>query len=234
MADDITTSLTAQLQRAVSAVADNIARSGLELLQKTLDNAGFLKSSYLKDYEVYSRVNRDTITFEILVRLDSIQVDQMRLAEKTREQEMVTPKDTAEQAEERVFGIQGRGGFANVARMHDARKPTRDARKPLRDARKPLHDATKGPRDSRERAINHTLARTRPRSILLPRGMQVNRDGKLAIQLDRRATLNKEGGLQMPNGEFQGIVRRFMDDLRHLVLEQFTPQLEKIISGYLS
>lgn len=232
--EDVTTSLTAQLQRAVEAVSENIARSGLELLQKTLDNAGFLKSPFLKDYEVYSKVRKDTITFEILVSLDSIKVDQKRLAEKTLEQQRVTPKDTTDQAEEKVFAIQGRGGFARVARMHDARHFQRDARKPARDARRPVTSAKRPPKNSEDRAADHAFARMKPRSILLPRGMNISREGKLAIQLDRRATVNKEGGLQMPNGEFQGIVRRFIDDLRQLILEQFTPQLEKIISRCLS
>jgi len=72
----ITTSLTTQLRRATEAVRDDIAKDGLIALKRVLDNAGFSESDYLKDYEVYSHIHGDGILFEILLKLDSTDVDE--------------------------------------------------------------------------------------------------------------------------------------------------------------
>jgi hypothetical protein len=86
-------------------------------------------------------------------------------------------------------------------------------------------NAFKGPE---ERKMNHRLA------MSAPRDMNINREGRLSVTFERQTRVAKSGDIHFPQGKFQGIMKRFMDELRQVVLEKFAPQIEKILKNYIS
>lgn len=225
---DIMTSLVAQLERATEAVKDVIARDGLIALKKVLDEAGFVKSSYLKDYDVLAHVTKDEIVYEILLKLESVDIDPKVLEEAAKK-----ATDSWEDASERVYQIVSRGGFNRVARMKDNRRPIPSALNRPRRTKSNLkqwgsqgyvRSAFKG---SDQRKTDHKLA------LSAPRDMNINREGRLSVQFARQTRTTKSGEMHFPQGKFQGIVKKFMDELRKVVLSQFAPELEKIMQHYM-
>src|SRR4051812_27982057 len=94
MKNDITTSLTAALNQAVQSVSDSIAKDGLVVLRSVLSDAGFNKSEYLKNYEIYVHVGNDGIIFEIVLDIEAVEKtpavqDQMNAAQESAEQDAI-------------------------------------------------------------------------------------------------------------------------------------------------
>ncbi len=213
MTFDITTSLTAMLDRLVDDIVDEIAKEGLALLKKILDEAGFQKSPYLKDYQVYAHVMGDVITFEILLDVDSVVPED----ELTRNaiKEAAAAAQAAEADADKSYAI-GPNGPQRLVGKHNAR---RDARTPASDLRRPARDAR---RTSRDRLILKEVANISPRSA------KVDRDGRLSVALKRTAKVVDEG-VVMPQNEFQGIIGKFIGEISSLVSSKFAPGLASII-----
>ncbi len=224
-------SLLSQLDRATEAVSDLIAKDGLALLKKTLDSSGFVKSPYLKDYEVFATVNRRGITFEILVSLEAVDIDP-----KTLEESADRSIQAYEDASERIYHILSRGGFDRVARMKDNRRAAPSALNRPKRTKNNLHQwgpksSGYGPRSafktSQTRRLEHKLA------MSAPRDMHIDRQGRLSVRFERQTRTTKSGEIHFPQGKFQGIVKKFMDELKQLILSRFSPELEKVLRVYL-
>jgi len=213
---DITTSLTAYLDRLVDEMVDAIAKDGLVLLKRVLDQAGFAKSPYLKDYQVFAHVIGDVVSFEILLDVEAVVP-----ADEVTRQAMEDSADAGDEQEAVASSTYAMGpngpqrlvGKTNA--MRDARTPARDARRPARDARK----------TSRDRLIEKEVANITPRSA------RVDRDGRLSVALRRSARTNGEE-IVMPQGEFQGIIGTFLREISSIISAKFSPGLSEIIGRY--
>jgi hypothetical protein len=214
---DISTTLTAYLDRVVDDIVDGIAKDGLVLLKRVLDEAGFAKSPYLKDYEVYAHVlSGNVISFEILLDVEAVvpQDDVTRQA-------IVDSVDQAAQVEaaaQASYGIGPSGPQRLVGKtnaLRDARTPAYDRRRPARDVRQ----------TSLDRLVNKEIANVTPRSA------RVDREGRLSVALKRAVAKSGETTV-MPQGEFQGIIGKFLGELTAVISNQFSPGLSDIVSRY--
>jgi hypothetical protein len=217
------TSLTAQLKRAVDAVKDEIAKDGLSALKKVLDESGFSKSQYLKNYEVYSHVNSQGILFEILVEVEATDIDLKKVHE-----DATASVQEFEAAADRTYKIISRGGFNRVAQMRDMRREVPSALKPTKDNLHRIGPATHSKlKNSGHRKLEHGIA------LAAPRSMNINREGKLSVQFAKQTRTTKSGEIHLPQGKFQGITKKFIDELKKIVLSSFAPELEKIMKNYI-
>jgi len=204
---DIATTLTAALDRAVGNIVDGVASDGLKALKSVLDSAGFRKSEYLKDDEVLAHVSETEVTFEILRDVEAVEPED----EETRKA-MEKQAERLEEQSSRTYRMTSRG----VQRVQrDARRPARDARRPARDARKTAAD----------RLFEHEIA------LRAPRSARVTRSGKLAVTLQRSIRTVKEE-TRFPEGDFQGIIGKFMDEIKSVISDRFLPELNNIIQRH--
>ena len=114
-------------------------------------------------------------------------------------------EEQAEQVEEkssRTYRMTSRG----VQRVQ------RDARRPARDARKTAVD----------RLFEHEVA------LHAPRSARITRSGKLAVTLKRSIRTVKEETV-FPEGKFQGIIGKFMDEIKSVISDRFLPELSDIV-----
>jgi hypothetical protein len=213
---DITTSLTSYLDRLVDEMVDSIAKDGLVLLKRVLDSAGFSKSPYLKNYEVYAHVIGDLVVFEILLDMEAVVAEDQ--ATKDAIEASAEEGDESESLASSTYVIGPNGPQRVVGKtsaLRDARTPARDARRPARDARK----------NARDRLIEKEVANITPRSA------RVDRDGRLSLSLRRAAKTDGEG-IVMPRGDFQGIIGVFLREISSLISAKFAPGLSEIIRRY--
>jgi len=222
--ENYTTSLVSLLNRAVAAVSESIAKDGLKALKQTVDDAGFGDSPYLKNYEVFSYVEKDLITFEIVLNLEAVETSPESLKDDISEaQEAIGDSLT------KVFRLTNRG-VEKVNRMKDIRFDKHDARRPARDARTPPKRVAGGKDETRtkssDRSIGHALARSAPRK------MQMTRGGKVSLSFGLQTEPTGGGGVKFPKGDFQGIIGQFMDKLKQVVSSNFVPELEQIIARH--
>ena len=205
--DDIATTLTAALERAADRVVDGIAKDGLKILKSVLDSSGFSKSEYLKNYEVLAHVSGREVTFEILLDIEAVEPEN----EDTRKS-MEEQLERVQEKASRTYRLTSRG----VQRMgKDARTPARDARTPARDARTTAAD----------RLVEHEIA------LHAPRSARITRTGKLAVAL-KRSVRTVEGKTEFPEGDFQGIIGKFMDEIKSTIVDRFIPELGDIIQRH--
>lgn len=213
---DISTTLTSYLDRVVSDMVDEIAKDGLALLKRVLDEAGFAKSPYLKDYEVYAHVIGDVVSFEIVLDVEAVSAaDQM-----TQDAINSSQDDTGQTGAEpsASYGIGSSGPVRIVGKtnaLRDARRPARDMRRPARDARE----------NSMDRLVKKEIANITPRSA------SVDLDGRLSVALKRSVAAAGEQTV-MPQGEFQGIIGKFLSELTTIISSKFSPGLANIIGRY--
>lgn len=213
---DISTTLTAYLDRVVADMVHGVAKDGLALLKRVLDQAGFSKSPYLRNYEVYAHVIGDVVSFEILLDVESVvPADAMTRAAMEASQDEADQTDVAASAS---YGI----GPSGPQRIVGKTNALRDARLPARDLRRPARDAREG---SLDRLVKKEIANVSPRSA------SVDRDGRLSVAL-KRSTRTAGEGTVMPQGEFQGIIGKFMSELTSVISGQFAPGLTDIIGRY--
>lgn len=215
---DYTTQLSALLNHAIDEVVESVAIEGLQALKHTLDSAGFGEFDTLKNYEVFSHVEGREITFEIKVEFES-------LDEKTKETllSQSTSQDQKIRRTAKTFAFSGIGGAVNsVSRMHDARHVTHDARWKGHDARKTVREVPDTRKGSGERLAGHGLA------FHAPRGISIDKMGKLSVSLEKTVK-ETDRGVTFPQGDFQGILGKFIDKLKMVVSDKFVPQLELII-----
>ncbi len=112
------TSIDALSSRILDSIIDKIAISGLEKLKQILDSSGFAKSEYLKNYEVYSHITKNTITFEILVDVEATYP-----ADKITEEAI--EEDKGEIPGDRTYGI-AKEGIRRITGAKDARVTSED------------------------------------------------------------------------------------------------------------
>jgi hypothetical protein len=208
---DVTTSLTAAMQRAADGLIDTIAKEGLVELRKILEKHGFSKSQYLKDYDVYAHVTGSWITFEIVLDVEAV-VFEDEAAQKAVD-DVAQQVASATEGATRTYTVSRPS--LQVRTLKDVRKPARDARKPAKDIRKTAQD----------RLIEHELAR------LAPRSARVTRTGQLAVAL-QRSVRTSEKKVEFPQDKFQGILKDFVDSLKKILLTEFVPELEEIVEDY--
>ncbi len=211
---DITTSIATQLDRIVDGMLDDMASEGLVLLKSILDEAGFRKSPFLKDYQVMAHVVGRTVVFEILLDLDSV-VPQDEATKKAIEDSR-QEGDALEESASSSYAM-GPDGPQRIVGKQNA---LRDARTPARDARRPARDARKG---SRDRLVEKEIANVTPRSAT------VTRDGRLSLAMKRTARTDGEE-IVMPQSKFQGIIGRFLSEIRTVIAARFSPGIARIVS----
>jgi hypothetical protein len=225
--DLTTTSLAAELERIVLEVVDSIAQDGLMALKRVLDSSGFAKSPLLQDYEVLSHVRGDEITFEILVSAEALDVDTKKLLESAN-----AAAEAFSEMSDRVYKVVERGGFSRVALMRDKRHPVPSALnrpKRTRSYTKPWGPGSSkyGPKDHLKSANQRKLEHGK--ALGAPRDMNINREGKLSVQFRRQTRTAKSGRLHFPQGHFEGIMKKFMDELQEIIIKQFIPEFEDIL-----
>ncbi|HEY8096132.1 MAG TPA: hypothetical protein VIE65_08560 [Methylobacter sp.] len=208
---DITTSLTAALQRATDGIIDDIAKKGLVALRKTVEDAGFSHSQYLRNYEIFAHIIGGLILFEIVLDVEAVVADDA-VTQSAMNDVSDAAADLAAESD-KTFTISR--ASLQIRRMKDVRRPVRNARKPARDARK----------DAQDRLVEHELAR------LAPRSARVTRSGKLAVAL-KRAIRETKTTVEFPQDKFQGILDDFMGRLKKVVFDTFVPELNEIIDDY--
>lgn len=221
MASNITTSINAMIDRAIESVIDSIAIEGLELLRGILETSGFQKSEYLKNYELYSHVKNGEIEYEILLDLESVDVkDEENLEE-------VEPEEEEEDSRTYTIPTHAKRAFSNARRVLGIGPRMADARKSLNkdyDARISAHDA-------RVDVRKNALGRSTERKVAAPspRNMRIDRYGKLAISVQKKAETGTDGKFNLPKKNREGIVGEFIEKLQKLVSEKFLPEFEKIL-----
>ena len=218
---DYSTALVTELQRAAERVIDDVAKDGLVVLKTVLDDAGFGESKYLKDYKIFAHVIKDEVIFEIILDVHSVVLDDV-----SKESSEQVSMDELIRKRARTYSMQGLNDIQRIEGMKDVRK---DARKPARDARKKLQDSGRQNYDARknstDRLIDHQLA------AHSPRGMKIDRDGKLAISF-RKSMKTGTHSTVYPKGKFEGILDKFVRKLESVVVDKFVPELEHMINRY--
>ncbi|OPZ35171.1 MAG: hypothetical protein BWY99_02322 [Synergistetes bacterium ADurb.BinA166] len=227
------TSLTTALNRAVvSSVVDSVAQDGLRALNAALEDAGFRKAEGLKNYEVFSHATGNTVLFEIVLDLESVEAPPQDQADAAAAAAEILESEIDKYVV-RTYAIAAGGGIARVSRMKDARRPARDARTPARDARTPARDARRSAgKTASSRKSEHDAARERPRSLAGMKGIRVTKEGKVSLAFEKVMAESKDGSVRYPSGQFDGVMKGFMDRLKKVVVESFLPELEKAIARY--
>ena len=213
---DIATTLDAMVRRAFGAVVDDIAKDGLRVLRRVLDEAGFSKSEYLRNYEVYAHVSGETITFEIVLDVEAV-VPEDEVTRQALEEQQEKAEEMEDQADKSFHLSRKTQRVGRLRGLQDARRPARDARTPAHDVRKTASD----------RLAGHELAR------LAPRSGRVTRTGKLSVAL-RRSVRASEKKVEFPKDKFQGILGTFMEEIKDVISDKFAPELRKIVERYVS
>lgn len=223
---DFATSLNAMLLRAVESVVDLVAVDGVVALRKVLDESGFAKSEYLRDYEVYAHVQGQVVTFEILITAEAVDMQDPATKEAVDQN---AEEDTDREPGTRTYGMTPTRRPGRLVGRYDAR---RDARTPARDARRdvrqPARTVKSALKTAQIRLIEHEMA------LVAPRSMKVNRQGKVSLRMSRSVEETPEGQVRMPQGEFQGVIGKFVESLKDIIANRFAPELEKILARRLS
>ena len=230
---DITTALVAVLQRSVISISDDIAKDGLKLLKTVLEDAGFGKSEYLKDYELFAHSSGQEITFEISLSIDAVEDEESDSSDELEldqyKQQVIDALDKQlERSAINSFGISIDGQTHKISRMRNIRSSSHDARKSSHDARKSSHGAARGA-DSRE--YEHEAAAAAPRSLFAPRSMEIDRSGKLKLSFTRKIRKTMSGHIH-PKGNYDGLMNKFIDGMKSVIAKRFIPELSKILSRY--
>lgn len=211
---NISTLFQTSLDRAIEKILDPIADEGLLRLQVLLDNSGFADSPYLKDYNIISYVHDGEITFEILLSIDSVVVEDTTVVEEeNKEGEKIEKKATTIYVLDRAN--------RRTSKMRDIRRPTTDARRGASDLRRPAKDART---TANRRLIKKELINKAPRSAV------INRQGKLSLRL-KRSIKSSEVKFRIPDN-VEGIIKGIKDEISKLVLEKFMPELIIVIKKY--
>jgi len=203
----ITTTLDVAMNRMLDDIINGVAKDGLVVLKQVLDSSGFLKSPYLKNYEVYAHVIGHQVMYEILV-----DVTALNEKEKQTRELIDSAVDNEISKSAKTYGVSAKG-VRRISKMKDVRKEVGDVRKTSHDARKTSHN----------RLLEHDSANHAPRS------MEVNREGKLSVYYERSIRETKSG-IKYPQFKYDGLMQKFLDKLIDTVSERFTSEIEKILS----
>lgn len=217
----------------IDGILDEVAVEGLTLLKKILDDSGFADSPGLKDYEVNCHVGGGTVEFEILVDAEGVDEESKRKMRKENEEtyrrhaKEVTSKDEARDFV-KTYTLTPRGKPQRIVGQRDARLPIKEIRKFKHDARKIEMDRHRAGKlkTSSERYIEHEL------SAIAPRRLEVDpKTQKLKISLHREIR-NTSRKVIFPKHSYQGIAQKFIDQIKDIIAEKFSPELEKIMAKH--
>jgi hypothetical protein len=226
--------MVAMLEDSISSMIDVVATEGLTALKRVLDESGFAESPNLKDYQLTARVTDDMVEFEISIDMEGLDDASKKKVRKENEDvyrnhaKQVRGKGEAKEFV-RTYMMSPKGRPQRILGRRDARRPAKNARKPALDSRvmpaMRAHAAT--PKTSGERDVEHEFAAESPR------GLDVDRDGKLRIALQREIR-NTKRKVIFPKDAYQGIVKKFVDELKDIVESKFAPELEDILARHFS
>lgn len=220
MVNSITTSLEAALKRATANIMDDIAVEGLQALRRILEEANFSDSEFLNGYRLFVHVSDSEVVYEILLSGDAF-ADEDQVQEEAEFDEKEAQRQALLKAY-RTYGLTRDSRPIRYSQMRDKRKPAKDARKPAKDARTPARDARKG---AAQRLEEHEIALQSPRSL------DVDKLGKLRLNFKRSVRQTTEG-MQYPQKSYDGLIGKFVEELKLVIQSSFTPVLETVIARY--
>lgn len=220
MATSIATSLEAALRRATASIMDEIAIEGLQALRRVLEEANFSDSEFLSGYRLFVHVSDSEVVYEILLSGDAF-ADEDQVQEEAESEQKEAERQALLKAY-RTYGLTRDSRPIRYSQMRDKRRSARDARKPARDARSPARDARKG---AEQRLEEHEIA------LQSPRSMQVDKLGKLRLNFKRSVRQTVEG-MQYPQKSYEGLIGKFIEELKSVIQTSFAPLLETVIARY--
>lgn len=222
-----------QLEGVVDDMMDDVAVQGLTALKRILDDSGFADSPFLKNYEMSASVGNGEVEFEILLDSEAVDEESRR---KMRKETETTYKNNTRKVSNRsgkdgakefvkTYTMSSKGRPERIVGMRDGRRHKKDGRTFQRDMRKISSDRLKPDalKTSGERYVEHELSAT------APRGMDVDESGKLRIAIHREIRNTKKKVI-FPQGDYQGIVKKFVDEMVDMIETRFAPELEKILA----
>lgn len=220
MAHSIATSLEAALIRATASIMDNIAMEGLQALRRVLEEAHFSDSEFLNGYKLFVHVSDSEVVYEILLSGDAF-ADEDQVQQEAESEQKEAERQALLKAY-RTYGLTRDSKPIRYSQMRDKRRPARDARTPAKDARTPARDARKG---AERRLEEHEIA------LQAPRGIDVDKLGKLRLSFKRSIRKTTEG-MKYPQKSYEGLIGKFVEELKLVIQSSFTPVLETVIARY--
>lgn len=227
---DITTPLSLLIDRAVEDSIESIAKEGLVILRRVLDESGFMEDPILKDYIVTVDIFKDS--FEYNIELDSKSVQELSKKKIDEQKAMrdeagkVKNKDQAKKYV-KTYGLDRFGGPSRIGGMSSAKSPARDARTHSTDARKPTKSMKDKRKNSGHRLVEHTI------NAVAPRSMRIT-DGKVSVKFRKETKKTVAKPFIMPSSEYDGIMAKFMDKINDLIERKFKPIITTLIENELS
>jgi hypothetical protein len=64
--------------------------------------------------------------------------------------------------------------------------------------------------------------------------MAVNREGMVSLRMTKTVEDTPDGGVRLPKGKFQGVIGKLMESIQDVIVENFVPELEKLLARRLS
>ncbi len=206
-------------KQIISSIVEEIAKDGIDLLDKLLVSEGITKFEHLKHYEVLANITNNVIEFEIVFDIEGIDLENsdIKVEESDEEEE---PKPDKTFRKKPLGGVQRvlRRGYGAV----DARKRYGDG---LNDGRRRVLDARE---TSSHRDFKRKISAT-------PKSMLLTRQGKLIIKSNSYMAARKEE-YEAENKEFiykskqlEGIIGRFANRVSDLVANEFSSAIRDLI-----
>lgn len=220
-------SLISFAESQLPVIVDALALKGLEILKSILDE---YESPYLKNYSIWSESHKTEVTY--FIELDKTAITdesrrKMRKETETMQKRKMKEVRSIGEAKDyvRTYMMGPDGRPERIVGSRKAAKPRVDKRKPQRDARKTSADRNNitKPKESGERYVDHELYAT------APRGIEIEPDGRLRITLQREVR-NTNRGMIMPNGQYQGVMKDFLEQLSKKIAEEFVEKFSRIQS----
>lgn len=218
------TGIAALAQRALDAIVEEIAKDGVQVLRSVIEEEGFSQNENLKDYEVFAHVApNNEIWFEIVFNMEALDDESQEDTEETTEDEIPEGSKT--------FGFSDLGRISQLVSRNEGR---RDARKPTHDARR---DARREPKHLRStyktaeiRKVEHSIIARSPRSLRLN-----PKTSKVSLRIKSMVQNRVEDQVYVyRRKKFEGVVERFINGLTKVIANNFSDELQKIISRYTS
>ncbi len=203
---NITTTTNTILLRAIDDVIDSIATDGLQVLNRVLKNANFSKSEFLKNYELFAHVSDKEILFEIVLDIEAVLPENIG-AEKEMQEQKSSESPIDDSA--KTYHLSKK-----TKRVRRIRRSIRD--ESIVDSGIPLKDARQG---SKNKLVKNDLMRISPRS------MSLRSSGKVSIGFKRSLKISRLGQLIFPQSRFDTVIKDFINELREVIFEKFTPHL---------
>lgn len=208
--------LNVLFKQAIAPIMDSIAKDGVIAIRSALEKSGFIESEYLKNYQVLAHVSSKDIIFEILIDSDAIDKESI---EKMKEENEDNDKEAEENKKKpkrvyKTISVDKSGNSEIVSKKHDARNRVTDSANQLKDARK----------NSQNRKDEHELA------AHAPRNMSINKDGKLSIKLKKEVTETKDGGVIMPQDDFEGVSKEIVEAIKQAMSKNVVVAMKEVIA----